>query len=440
MAFNSTRFDDGSRLDTILLLDESSQRRLKGGLSEIISHGVKIINSLEEVNEEMLHDYHKVVLLEDYILKENSISNVRLFKEIFNIEFIYIGSDDLRLAEMSEVAECHKMEIANLGYAQIFGAVMKDTGLLNRYKLEPARLEDSAERIKNSLIAQGMFTQSTKELYDSFIVMINVLEDKNKIIASLNSYVQQLERANQTNTEQSDAAYSELIRIMKAEYERDKSLLQYEVLLSNDIYQKLSLANYTKRPMILYFKQYTKLNDFDKLILSLYNTLRMHKGLRCKALKLYGSHDAIELSLQPKYMKIIRNSFKYSDIEANDFLVKYGDYSKVLEILLNNKLEIDVLLLFDCKGNDDRVLNGADLSFDICQSKLDATALGLDVDLVITNEQDASPMTWCIDIEQLNCLNDRDSLAYLSSFPVIQNIINNVDNVREMDANSGGIY
>lgn len=439
MAYNATRFDDGTRLDAILVLDESSQRRLKGGLSEIISHGIKIINSLEELNEELIHDYHKVVLLEDYILKENSISNVRLFKEVFGLTFIYLGSDDLRLAEMSDVAECHKMDISELGYGHIFGALMNDTGLLGRYILEPEKLIDSAEKIKTTIVNQGIFTQSIKELFDSFTVLIDVLEDKNKTIGNLNGYIRELERGNQTNTEQADAAYSELVRIMKAEHERDKSLLQYEAILSNDVYQKLSLANYPRRPMILYFKQYTKLNHFDKLIMALYNTIRMHKGLRCKVLKLYGSHDAVELNLQPAYMKVIRNSFMHSDIEANDFIAKYGDYAKVLEILLSNKLEVDVLLVFDCKGNSDRVLNGADLSFDICQSKADAIALDLDVELVITNDNMESPMIWDIDIEQLSYLNERDSLIYLASFPIIQNILNNIDNLIEIDS-GGSLY
>lgn len=155
--------------------------------------------------------------------------------------------------------------------------------------------------------------------------------------------------------------------------------------------------------------------------------------MRCKVLKLYSSKDSIELLLQPKYMKVIRNSFRNSDIESNDFLCKYGDYSKVLEILLANKLEIDVLLVFDCKGNEDYVINGADLYFDICQNKSDVKALNLDQELTITNSEIGEPMSWSYDTRQLKQLDERDSLMYLSSLPVIQNILDNLDKVIDLE-------
>lgn len=216
---------------------------------------------------------------------------------------------------------------------------------------------------------------------------------------------------------------------MKAEGERDKALLQYECILSKDIYRKISVTNFNKRPLVLYFKQYTKLNNFDLFISTLHSSLRMHKEMRCKVLKLYSSKDTIELLLQPKYTKVIRNSFSLSDIEANDFISKYGDYSKVLEILLANKLEIDVLLIFDCKGNEDYVVNGADLYFDICQNKKDVRALDLDPALTITNSAIGEPMSWAYDKRQLKHLDDTDATMYLSSLPVIQNILDNVNRI-----------
>lgn len=425
--------NDNVRLNVLLLLDEKSQRRLETGLSELISHGIKVINSLDDITEEILEEYNKVIVLEDYVVQENSISNIRLFKEIFNLEFIYLGSDDLRLTEMSTVAECHKMDITNLNYAQIFGAVMKDTGLLERYKLEPGKLEDSTNKLKDELIKQGLFTDKVKELHDSMLTLISVLDDREKKIKYLNQHVQILERENLTSNEQSDITYKELVRVMQAESERDKSLLQYEVILSKDIYKKISVANFTKRPIIIYFKQYTKMNNFNRFITTLYNCLRIHREMRCKVLKLYSSKDSIELLLQPKYMKVIRNSFRNSDIESNDFLCKYGDYSKVLEILLANKLEIDVLLVFDCKGNEDYIINGADLYFDICQNKSDVKALNLDQELTITNSEIGEPMSWSYDNRQLKQLDERDSLMYLSSLPVIQNILDNLDKVIDLE-------
>lgn len=205
--------EEGTRLNVLLLLDDKSQRRLETGLSELISHGVKVINSLDDITEVILEDYKKIIVLEDYVVQENSISNIRLFKEILNLEIIYLGSDDLRLAEMSSVAECYKMDISHLSYAQVFGAVMKDAGLLDRYIIEPGKLEDSTNALQKSLIQQGLFTDSVKEMYDSLITLIGVLDSKDKKINLLSQHVQTLERENLTCTEQADITYKELVRV-----------------------------------------------------------------------------------------------------------------------------------------------------------------------------------------------------------------------------------
>ena len=44
--------------------------------------------------------------------------------------------------------------------------------------------------------------------------------------------------------------------------------------------------------------------------------------------------------------QVLHNKFNVDSIYRNDFLVKYGDYSKVLDLLFENELQLDVLLIF----------------------------------------------------------------------------------------------
>ena len=425
MSIERHNIDDDAELHVILLLDERSQRRLQTSITDLASHDIKIIYSFDELTESLVKNYNTVVLLEDYFIQDNSISNLRLYKEVFNLRYIYIGGVEIYLSQMKDIADCYRLVLEDLTYQQIASCVLMDEGAVTKYEIDESILEDSLIQLKDRLINDGAFTEDVGLLYDTALALVKNQAIKDRDMRNIKNKCDKFERESIANTDLVNRVYKELNRVMDAEYGRDKTILQYEVLLSKDIFKKISLVNYMNRPLVLYFKQYTKLNNFDLFIEALYNTLRLHREYRCKALKLYNSTDSIEVALQSEEYKIIRNSFKLSDIEGYDLLVKYGDYSKVLEILLKNKVKTDVLLVFDCKGANDRVLSGCDYYIDICQSIEDAKRLNLDTKLTIVNDSSA-PLSWNVDVEKLEKLNSYDAAIYLSSQPLIQFILSSI--------------
>ena len=144
-------------------------------------------------------------------------------------------------------------------------------------------------------------------------------------------------------------------------------------------------------------------------------------------LKLYDSKDSLEIALQPNYMKLIRNNFTATEVESNDFICKFGDYIKVLDVLLKNKIGIDILLVFDCKGHNDRVLSGADLYLDICHSKDEIKPLGLNSELTIVNDNPDSLLNWSLDKEELEHVGGTTATQLLMSQSVIKTILSSID-------------
>lgn len=420
-------YNQETDLHAILVLDENSQHDVMTSVSELIRHDIKIIPSLENLTDDLVRNYKTVILLEKYLLQDNSISNLRLYKEVFNLNYIYIGTDDVLLTLMRTVAKCFKMSIEQLTYEKLLGVILNDDALLEKYTLEYLPLENHCLNLKEELLKQGLFDGVVKSTYETLVSLLSILEYKDALIKTLDERCIAQEREITTNEEQADALYKEMFRVMSVEYQRDLNIKQYEVILTEDVYKKISLINYRNRPLIIYFKQYTKLNDFDYLITTLYNAIRIQKGLRCKVLKLYDSKDSIEIALQPNYMKLIRNNFTTSEVEVNDFIVKFGDYSKVLDILLNNKIGADILLVFDCKGHNDRVLSGADLYLDICHSKDEIKPLGLDSNLTIVNDNEDSLLNWCLDKEELEHIGGTNATQLLTAQSVIKTILSNID-------------
>lgn len=421
--------NDEFNIKALLLIDDYTQRKLQVSTSEIVSNGIKVIYSLADINDDILKAYSNVVIiLEDYILHENSMSDLRLYKAVFELQYIYMGSQDIWVRSMNEIADrCYKMDVTKLSYNQIFATLMRDSALLDKYVLKPQEVENALINLKQKIIEEQSYTEAVKKLFESSYTLVEILKDRDEEIKALHSRNANLELEAKNSIEQSDIIYKELNRLMDSERDRDIAIRQYEVLLTKDIYTKLMLMNYPKKPkLILYFKQFTKMNNFDLFVLTLYNVFRIHKGMSCKILKLYDSKDSIQIRLQPSYIHVIRNSYKAGEIEVNDLLAKYGDYTEVLNILLTNKIGCDVLIVFDCKCHNDRVLQGDTLNFDICQSKEEVKVLGLDSELTVVNDDFSSPLQWYTEEEELEGMNDEETLRFLSAKPAIQSILSSV--------------
>lgn len=426
-------YTDQEPLNAILVLDESSQHEVTSSVAELISCGVKVVSSLDKLNMEDMDKSKSVILLEKYVLQENSMVTIRLYKEIFNLNFIYLGTNDILITLMQPVAKCYKVPINNLDYEKLSALINDDEASIDRIRLEYLTLEENCNSLKEDLLSQGLYDGVVKNLYEMFSTLTAVLELKDTQLEELVEHFEEQTKLLKSSESQLDDLYKTMFDLMQSEYKRDLVIKQYEAIITEDVYKKVPIMNFRNRPFIIYFKQFTKINDFDTFIITLYNALRIQKGFRCKVLKLYDSKDSIEIQLQPEYFKLMRVEFRNSDIEANDFLVKFGDYTKVIDLLLSNTMGVDILLIFDCKGHRDRVITDADINFDMCQSKEDRKALKLSKELTILNDDKASPLNWRINKGKLSKLPANLQTKELTSNTAIVSILSSIDLIMDKD-------
>lgn len=128
----------------------------------------------------------------------------------------------------------------------------------------------------------------------------------------------------------------------------------------------------------------------------------------------------------PSYYKIIHNSFTNSDVVANDFIAKSGNYLEIFDLLLSNKSSLDLLLVIDCKSVQDIVLSGSMIQLPICRNPKYFETFSLLPSMTISGDPE-SELYWG-DFKELDKIeHDEDKFLFLSSRPVCQKIYKLID-------------
>lgn len=410
----------------LLLLDDKSKRECELNISELLDNEVTVIESLNEIDNNLINQgYRTLVILEKFPETPGSISDLKLYKYAFNLDVRYIGVDKLYLSLMEDVAVCYTISLKDLNYTALFGVINNDSAILETYEIDENKFISETDKIRNELEFNGQYTESVSLLYETLMQVFNYATIKSKQVTELKKRIEQLEKINNSNCSLVDRVYSELLRLIEEEGKRSKALEQYECLLSKDTFETLSVSDYSRRPIIVYFKQYTKLNYLDELIFTLYQACRLHLSLRCKMVKFYDSNASIETQLQPSFYKYLKNNYNETEIDINDFICKFGDYKNVADYLLSNRLGIDVLFVFDLRSHDKRFIDGCDLTFDMIQDLRDAKKLNKNINIVISNNPECN-LSWNPSSYDIENITSMDSLYRLTSQKVVRVILENI--------------
>lgn len=417
-------------LNIILLLDDKSRKKLKVNVTDLANYKVHIIYSLYELSPELTSKYDKVVLLGDYVLLENAVANLKMFKAILGLNLIYIGTDDTWLNFMSRFAKVYKLDYSELDYNRLYSVVMGDAGALEEYALIDMNRVDSVYEFSQNLQLTKDVDESTRELASAFISIADMLKTQDAIISSLET---QLEDANREICNQNsliEKLSESHLHIIKNSETLNKNLLQYEAIITKDVYDKITVRGYQDRPTILYFKEYEELLYFNSFIETLYTSIRGQLHLSCKIVKLYDRSASKRLLVLPPYYKIIRNNYTNSDILVDDFIAKYGSYVKVLELLLINKQHLDILIIVDCKDHNEYVTLGHDLEFSLCRNEKHIESYRLSPLNTIVNNSSNTKLSWdTYELYSDTELDNETKFNYLSSRPVIQSLLEALEKV-----------
>ncbi|MEY8333119.1 hypothetical protein AALB53_08445 [Lachnospiraceae bacterium 47-T17] len=412
----------------IVLLDDNSKAIIKTNVSAMLSNGVIFITSLLEITGALLKETNKVVVLEGFLELNRSISDLLLYKQVLNLQYFYLGSSARWFSIMKDYATCFKCDIALLDFSIIQAALYQDKSLESDSNVN--NFSDCIE------IAQSVLKNSAKE--DDRIVKLSngllaVLEREKMLKTTLQEKLDLLKYQSNEYAQMcklKDTVLEDYRDVIKSSVALNKSLQQYEISMTRNIYRKFNLHVYNNRPSILYFKEYEELPQLDLLIETLTSIFRLQEQKSVKVLRLYDNSGNRKVDVLPEYYKVIFNRYYSKDILASDYICKTGDYSKVVDTLLTNRINVDVLIIIDCKDHNDIILDGLSLQFCLCRDEIHAkkwgllpenTILGGDTSVDEKEQIDSDYLRW--GPYSIDNFNKEEEFAFLSSRATIMKLL-----------------
>ena len=406
-------------LKAILLLDDTSRTKMRASFYEVVSYGVIVISKLRELSVEMLDKTRTLVVLEDGIKSSGMYSDLVLYRESFGLDLIYVGQDPVLLSMMEPVASCFTMESTLLDYPRLASILFKDDVSIESYSTNPVSMDHVA--MARRMIGSPEYDSDVKKLATGFIATYDMLDRTQRSIDShketLSDSLVELGSL-RSRLEMIEEAYT---RLTSSIMESNHSLAQYETILSNDIYEKINLSRYPNRPRIIYLKEYEEISHVNSFLSTLFEVFRLQGKSSVKVLRLFDSSGSRKIQVLPSYYKRIQHSFTRRDVISSDFIIKVGGYKEVLDLLLSNPAGLDVLIIMDSKDHLDTVISGKTLDLAMCRNPRNIPVFGLDEKTTIVSSG-SSEMCWD-HYENYDTFDDSEKFLFLSSRPVIRNII-----------------
>ena len=401
-------------MKAILVLDDNSKERIKSNISVLISKGIFLVNNLNEITDSMLSETKTTFILDGVFQEADGVASLRFSKAALHLDYIFLMQKSRWNSVIKTLGKLYQTEIVNLNYDILLAASYDDKSLETVSSTAP---DYDAIKLARKICSEDTEYESNEKILANTLLSV-LAREKQTIdrcdIAELQC--EQLECENAILRKKNDAYLHEYTTMFSKATQLNAVLNQYEVIFTKDIYTKVDLYSHSERPAIIYIKEYEWLNGFDQLITTLFNTIRVQNKQSCKVLRLFDSSSSRRLLTLPKYYKIIKNRYKMTDVETNDFVCKTGDYVRILDALLLNRMHLDVLIIVDCKDHNDTVLSGTHLIFNACGRKSSLDSLRLSAENTITNDAD-SKLHW--EEYDTSTLGKHEAFISLSSKPVI---------------------
>lgn len=407
----------------ILLLDDYSRAIIKTNISELGLHGITFINSLGELTLELMQDNKIVIVLEGYLLNNNSISDLRLYKELHDLTYIYIGQDDLLMREMESLAQVYRADVKLLDVELLQAAVYSDHALENKDSVECGGHLENVDFATNLLKSSDDVDAKLVGLAREFLSMRDIIDEKHLRIDDLTDRLNVLQASLDKMTSNNEIFRKNYAKIIEDTRNLNKTLEKYETILTKDIYTKINLSNYTNRPMVIYLKEYEEIIHMDSFIETLYYMFinQCHKSV--KVVQLFDGTGSGKMDVLPEYYHKIHGKFMIQDLVVNNFIAKSGDYTRLFEVLLTNTSNLNVLIVVDRKDYPDTVLSGSFLQLSLCRNEKHVKRFNLLPETAIVNNAKESDMSWdYYENYKSPTESQEQKFIYLSSRPVIQKI------------------
>lgn len=406
----------------ILLLDSVSRKYIKTNITELGLMGVIIVNNFNEITDEMLQNTNEVIILESYLQNINSFSDLRLFKNLLELKYTFIGVDTELLDTLSVYGNTYNADITTLDFEVIQAALYQDTALENTSDLHND-YNNNLAFAKKIVSNEDNVDTNIRNMAKQFLANATEIEHLNAKLREMHNNYNRLQDIAAKLSNENNIITADFAAMLNNAVTLNKSLREYERIMSKDIYTKINLHNYPNRPLIIYLKEIEELLHQNSFVETLFEMLRLQGKQSVKVLRLFDSTSCRRVKSLPIYYHKLRNQYLVSDITTHDFISKVGDYTDILDILLTNKTGLDILIIVDCKDFDDVVISGASMYLNLCRNPKNIEAYDLRVDNTIVNGlDDGQHLVWGHYDNYSGLLSKEEQFLFLSSRPVMQTV------------------
>lgn len=404
-----------SNINCTLILPNEVRPDILTNISDLAIYGVSIHNDIREIKEKDLTTKRVVVVGK---VPLESLSDLKLFKNTLGLDMYFISNDELLCSVMSDFCKVFTLDYTKLDHSLLMSIFYEDSSVMKEYKVS-----DFNPALSINSIVERLLSEVDKDyiaLAKDYLNLREALNNKDKEGSILKDKIIDLESdllgAHQTN----ETLMSELITLISQYNSHYETLKDYKIMFTEDIYDTIILNNYKQRPNIIYFKEYTEFLHFESFIETLKGIFELQMSSSVKVVRLHDSCDLHRIKiLQDRYLTV-NNKFLVSDVINNDFILSYGNYVKLFDVILSSPL--DYLVVIDCKKFDNVVLIGDYLKMNLCRNSKDIKRLGLDSYNTIVNNNPDTILSWDTYENYNEFIEDIDRFTYLSSRPVMRKL------------------
>jgi hypothetical protein len=369
---------------------------------------VGIISILSEVAR--MPDIDAVVVFETFLLGDTSNFRVlELYHSLFGLKYIFVGQDETVIRIMSVLGDVHRVPYTSIDYGFIQTVVYGDV------KNE----QDTSISGLGAYLERTDFTEADKEYIQKVLDLCDSCVDYSTRLIGESKHLRMNNEALKKRTRIIlDSVKEQVLSADRAEV----IIKQFETSYVKDVYSEVE-GTYTDKPFVLYLKEYQELVSMEFLLETLMSMFKMHLHLMPKVLRLGDSNSCRMLQRLPSYYHKIEDTFLQKEVLDNDFLVKTGNNTVLLNYILTNQEKLGVLIVLDCRDYFGKALsdNLIDQYFDVCRETHGIRAYNLDKYRCITNDL-STPLYWNVDEEKMMELSGVDRFMYLVNSDLVSKI------------------
>lgn len=387
-----------------LLLDQHTAQQLVVDAIDFINNGINITNTVDSLTHEKLLEAKYLVVIQDFARLSgyfgDFVEQLNSYNYLYNVEIIYLYEKETEfLSRIQDNFKCYKINMkaisSELILSSIYGNIEVISEELNN-NFREIDLEDLARNVAKVRSVDYMLdnVQEVKLLAIDYLKRVQDINDLDTSNVLLKAEVNLLREDHLINSSLQDELGKTNLELMEKLERANARISEMATILSKDIYTKMDLSKYNNAPIILYIKEFEKLIHFNKFLEILKDSINIKLQLSCKVVRLVDRKFYRYMSSIPEYYYKCIEDINVKNIYVHDFIIKQGNYESVLDLLLQNKTNVDVLIIYDEKDYNDYIIEGQGIiTFNTCRNENNIEKYGLSVDNTIVNNSRSS-LSW----------------------------------------------